>query len=137
MTFNDLEYQVCELRDKCIRFKENGNCKNTNCQKCVYQSVCNMWWMLGGMTIGEHIIQLKKLKSFHNGSYGASINFAIETMRRYQMFQADMVATLTDIQLEIEDVKTQSGFDESWDGAVKECSKIIQQKINDLRGNSI
>lgn len=36
------------------------------------------------MTIDEHIAQLKKLKSFHNGSYGASINFALETMRKYQ-----------------------------------------------------
>ena len=36
------------------------------------------------MSIDEHIAQLKKLKSFHNGSYGASINFAIETMRKYQ-----------------------------------------------------
>lgn len=48
MTIDDLEYQLCELRDKCIRFKENGNCKNTNCQKCAYQSVCNMWRMLDG-----------------------------------------------------------------------------------------
>ena len=30
------------------------------------------------MAIDEHIAQLKKLKSFHNGSYGANINFAIE-----------------------------------------------------------
>ena len=37
-----------------------------------------------GMTIEEHISQLKKLKSFHNGSYGASINFALDTMRKYQ-----------------------------------------------------
>ena len=37
-----------------------------------------------GMTIDERIAQLKKLKSFHNGSYGASINFAIDTMRKYQ-----------------------------------------------------
>ena len=36
------------------------------------------------MTIEEHIVQLKKLKSFHNGSYGANINFAIATMRKYQ-----------------------------------------------------
>ena len=36
------------------------------------------------MTIDEHIAQLKKLKPFHNGSYGASINFAIDTMRKYQ-----------------------------------------------------
>lgn len=37
-----------------------------------------------GMSIEEHIAQLKQLKSFHNGSYGASINFAIDTMHKYQ-----------------------------------------------------
>lgn len=36
------------------------------------------------MTIDEHMAQLKKLKSFHNGSYGASINFAIDSMRKCQ-----------------------------------------------------
>ena len=40
-----------------------------------------------GMTIAEHIAQLKKLKSFHNGSYGASINFALDTMQKYQKIQ--------------------------------------------------
>ena len=40
-----------------------------------------------GMTIEEHIVQLKKLKSFHNGSYGTSINFAIDTMQKYQKIQ--------------------------------------------------
>jgi hypothetical protein len=39
------------------------------------------------MSIDEHIAQLKKLKSFHNGSYGASINFAIDTMRKYQKIE--------------------------------------------------
>ena len=39
------------------------------------------------MTIEKHLTQLKKLKSFHNGSYGASINFAIETMHKYQKIQ--------------------------------------------------
>ena len=34
--------------------------------------------------IDEHIAQLKKLKSFHNGSYGASINFAVDAIRRCQ-----------------------------------------------------
>lgn len=47
--------------------------------------------------------------------------------------KADMVAMLTEIQLEIEEVKTQSGFDKSWDGAVKECSKVVQQKIDALK----
>lgn len=36
------------------------------------------------MMIDEHIAQLKKLKSFHNGSYGASINFAVDSMRKCQ-----------------------------------------------------
>ena len=47
----------------------------------------------------------------------------------------DVVTMLTDIQLEIEEVKTQSGFDEAWDGAVKQCSEIIKQKINLLKGD--
>ena len=40
-----------------------------------------------GMTIDEHIAQLKKLKSFHNGSYGASVKVAIDTMRKYQKIE--------------------------------------------------
>lgn len=40
-----------------------------------------------GMSIEKHIEQLKKLKTFHNGSYGASINFAIDTMRKYQQIE--------------------------------------------------
>lgn len=39
------------------------------------------------MTIDEHIEQLKKLRSFHNGSYGTSVNFAIDTMRKYQKIE--------------------------------------------------
>lgn len=39
------------------------------------------------MTFDEHMAQLKKLKSFHNGSYGASINFALDTMRKYQKIE--------------------------------------------------
>ena len=37
-----------------------------------------------GLSIDEHIAQLKKLKSFHNGSYGASIKFAIDSVRKCQ-----------------------------------------------------
>lgn len=33
------------------------------------------------MTREEAIKQLKKLKSFHNGSYGEAINFAIESIK--------------------------------------------------------
>ena len=34
------------------------------------------------MTNKEHIEQLKKLRSFHNGSYGRSINKAIEALEQ-------------------------------------------------------
>lgn len=34
------------------------------------------------MTNEEHIEQLKKLRSFHNGSYGRSINKAIEVLKQ-------------------------------------------------------
>lgn len=39
------------------------------------------------MSFNEHMAQLKKLKAFHNGSYGASINFALDTMRKYQKIE--------------------------------------------------
>lgn len=67
-----------------------------------------------GMTIDEHIVQLKKLKSFHNGSYGASIKFAIETMRKYQKIEeiyknwsygADSCDCMKDIERVIENGK--------------------------------
>ena len=36
------------------------------------------------MTNEQHIENLKKLKSFHNGSYGASINAAIKALEHEQ-----------------------------------------------------
>ena len=36
------------------------------------------------MTNEEHIEQLKKLRSFHNGSYGRSINKAIDALEQEQ-----------------------------------------------------
>lgn len=47
--------------------------------------------------------------------------------------KSDIVAMFTELQLEIEEVKTQSGFDEAWDGAVGICVTIIQEKINSLK----
>lgn len=37
------------------------------------------------MTNEEHIEQLKKLRSFHNGSYGRSINKAIEALNQQKV----------------------------------------------------
>ena len=78
---------------------------------------------------------------------------AIDTMRKYQLMQADyenrlkadMVVMLTDLQLEIEELDffedeepvniTQELIDEvkSWEYGVKDCCKVIQQKINSLK----
>lgn len=103
-----------------------------------------------GMTIDEHIAQLKKLKSFHNGSYGASINFAIDTMRKYQMMQADynarlkadMAAMLEDLKKEIEEIP--NSYEHKPIGTYDYCLgaeherkvnlEIIQQKIDSLKG---
>ena len=99
------------------------------------------------ITIDEHIAQLKKLKSFHNGSYGASINYALDIMNKYQMMQADyekrlkadFVAMLTDMQLEFEE---QLNCEAYCDECHESCEDIpaiwfldyIQVKINALKG---
>jgi hypothetical protein len=61
---------------------------------------------------------------------------AIDTMRKYQQMQvdyetrlkADMVAMLTDIQLEIEELDTPNNG-----SAYMDCAEIIQQKIDALK----
>ena len=83
-----------------------------------------------GMTIEEKFKVLTDEYAHLNGKY-AMMLAAYENR-----LKADLVAMLTEIQLEIEEVKTQSGFDEAWDGAVKQCSDIIQQKINSLKENN-
>ena len=48
--------------------------------------------------------------------------------------KADMVAMLTEIQLEIEEMKMQSLTEkEIWNNAIGVCSDLIQQKINSLK----
>ena len=42
------------------------------------------------MTREEHIEQLKKLRSFHNGSYGRSINKAIEALEQEPKIPCDL-----------------------------------------------
>lgn len=43
------------------------------------------------MTNEEHIEQLKKLRSFHNGSYGRSINMAIEALKFAQWVAEEVI----------------------------------------------
>jgi hypothetical protein len=40
MTFEQFEYALCELRDKCITYREHGNYQYTDCKECDYQNVC-------------------------------------------------------------------------------------------------
>ena len=75
------------------------------------------------------------------------IAVAVDTMRKYQMFQldyearlkADMVAMLSEIQLEIEEIEKFTntvGWElraKTPEEIKKECSDIIQQKINSLK----
>ena len=70
-----------------------------------------------------------------------SIQSAIVFSRKYQMMQADyenrlkadMVAILTELQLEIEELDP-SG--DEWSDSLDACSDIIQQKINELKETS-
>ena len=65
---------------------------------------------------------------------------AIEIMRKYKMMQADyetrlkadMVAMLTEIQLEIEEFM--GAISPNYDEAAQDISQVIQQKINALKG---
>lgn len=41
MTFEQFEYKLSELRDKCIKYKKDGCCKYTDCRECDYQNVCD------------------------------------------------------------------------------------------------
>ena len=41
MTFEQFEYKLSELRDKCIKYKEDGCC--TDCRECDYQNICEEW----------------------------------------------------------------------------------------------
>lgn len=63
------------------------------------------------------------------------------TMRKYQKMQAeyeirlkaDMVAMLTDLQFEIEELDPCGN---EWNDSLDACNDIIQQKINELKSES-
>ena len=47
---------------------------------------------------------------------------------------ADVVAMLTDLYMEIEELDTPS--DDSYDAGIVDCEKLIQEKINSLKENT-
>ena len=102
-----------------------------------------------GMTIDESLSNLKELqkdyKQFYDdvwqdpeayGIMAESLKVAIETMRKYQMFQADyenrlkadMVAMFEELNLEIDEM-----FARRIDYTVDKIQDLIQQKINALK----
>ena len=105
-----------------------------------------------GMTIDEAI---GIITAKGNYSYTVIENEAkdvlVDTARKYQMvradyenrLKADMVAMLTEMQLEIEEIRTDEpiynghgicGWEGKWaEDIIQECSKIIQEKINSLK----
>ena len=95
-----------------------------------------------GMTIDEAIEHGKEQLDIFGGEHKEFIEISIDTMRKYQMMQADyenrlkadMVAMLTEILLEIEEMDSGCG----WEGyrPTAQVIGLIQQKINALRGNT-
>ena len=81
------------------------------------------------------VIHLEKQKEYE------AHDTAVIIMRKYQKMQADyenrlkadMVAMLTEIQLEIEEFM--GTISPNYDEAAQDISKVIQQKINALKEN--
>ena len=92
-----------------------------------------------GMTISEAISKLR-YELNKNNKMANAYAVAIDTMRKYQLMQADyenrlkadMVAILEDFDLQIDEFDSGCG----WDGYIKKIDvhEIIQQKINALKG---
>ena len=71
--------------------------------------------------------------------YAKSHNILPVTREFYEnRLKADMVAMLTEIQLEIEEHKMTSGVTNqgTWNECIACCSRLIQQKINALKAES-
>jgi hypothetical protein len=95
-----------------------------------------------GMTIDEARTALGKERKYALHENKQAFDIAIDTMKKYQMMQADyeqrlksdMVAILTEIQTEIEEtVKEEELIDKNWANGLHYSEKIIQQKIDKLK----
>lgn len=108
-----------------------------------------------GMTIDEAISDLTELKicgvvpftkgTISGGNYKViteeCLDTAIETMRKYQMFQADyenrlkadMAAMLEDLRLDFQEAELVGVFDNKELIFADEVDDLVQQKINNLK----
>ena len=75
------------------------------------------------MTNEEHIEQLKKLRSFHNGSYGRSINMAIEALKQ------EPCREIEDYENEIEDLHNRLDIAEYDKERLREEVTNLEEKI--------
>ena len=100
-----------------------------------------------GMSIDEAIGLLERGSQYNYydsaEDFCKAYDMAIDTMRKYQLFQvdyenrlkADMVAMLTEILLEIEELKSYESADGQDLAMLADIGILFQQKINVLRGN--
>ena len=97
-----------------------------------------------GMSIDKAIDIMERYEMYGFFSQRDGRNKAIDTMRKYQLMQADyenrlkadMVVMLTDLQLEIEELDVSDVVPEYQDGAeeTKEyIANMIEQKISSLK----
>lgn len=101
-----------------------------------------------GMSIDEAIHHLNTWSTTHGSGqttdkqHEEAKKMAIDTMRKYQMFQADYVnrlkadleAILVELQLDVEEMDSGCG----WEGyrPTAQVIGLIQQKINELKAES-
>lgn len=118
MTIDDC-IKMLIAKEKCMKRETSGIDTDCNLHNC---NDCSLCYEQG--TIGEQKMALL---------------FAVDAMRQYQQLQADyenrlkadMVAMLTEIQLEIEEFM--GTISPNYDEAAQDISKVIQQKINSLK----
>jgi hypothetical protein len=85
-------------------------------------------------------VPIKALTQEEFETFIQAVNLAVDTMEKYQMMEldykarlrADMVAMLTELQLEIREHDPGCGWEGYADKNVIDC--IIQEKINSLKG---
>lgn len=96
-----------------------------------------------GITIDKTIEFFNGLEC-HTPQAKDARDMAIDTMRKYQQLQADyenrlkadLKAILVELQLEIDELEVPLLYlAEDYEGGVLDCKKIIQQKINELKGD--
>ncbi len=70
----------------------------------------------------------------YNRGFKNGIKASIPKADYEARLKADMVAMLTDIQLEIEELKNEPACCHHFVRGVNRCSEVIQQKIDALKG---